>query len=104
VRLVDVGAGQRPGQPVIAHLVAEAGDHGGDLGVVHGRRHRAEAQQEDLHILPGSVEHLHHRLVGQQGAERGEVEARGEGVHDRHLLVARQLHDAELRASRCAPA
>ena len=62
-----------------------------------GRGHGAEAQDEDLDVLPGGVEHLHHRRVGQQLAERVQVDARGLGVDHRDLVVAGKLHDAELR-------
>ena len=92
-----VAAGQRGDQRVVADLVAEAGHHGGDLGVEQRRGHGAEALQEDLDVLPRGVEHLHHRGVGEQRAERGEVEPFGLRVRSRHLGVAGQLHDAELR-------
>ena len=97
MRLVDGAAGQGGDQRVVADLVAEAGDHGGDLGVEQRAGHVAEAEDEDLDVLAGGVEHLHHRRVGEQVAERGEVDVGGQGVDHRDLVVAGELHDAELR-------
>ena len=97
MRLVDRAAGQRRDQRVVADLVAEARDHGGDLGVEQRLRHVAEAQHEDLDVLARGVEHLHHRLVGEQFAERGEVDVGRLRVDHRDLVLAGQLHDAEFR-------
>ena len=90
-------AGQRRDQRVVADLFAEARDHGGDLGVEQRPRHVAEAQDEDLDVLPRGMEHLHHRLVGEQVPERGEIDVRRLRVDHRDLVVAGELHDAELR-------
>ena len=43
------------------------------------------------------MEHLHHRLVGQQFTKRGEVDVGGLGVHHGDLMHAGKLHDAEFR-------
>ena len=97
VRLVDRAAGQRRDQRVVADLLAEPRHHGGDLGVEQRPRHVAEAEDEDLDVLPRGVEHLHHRLVGEQFAERGEVDVRRLRIDHRDLVFAGKLHDAELR-------
>ncbi len=97
VRLVDRSAGQRRDDRIVAHLVAEPRDHGGDLGVEQRLRHIAETQHEDLDVLARGMEHLHHRLVGEQFAERGKVDVGRLRVDHRDLMRAGQLHDAEFR-------
>ena len=95
VRLVDGATGQAADQRLVADLVAEAGHHGSDLGVEQRRRDGAEAEDEDLDVLAGGVEHLQHGRIGQQRAERGEVDAAGLGVDHRDLMVPGDLHHAE---------
>ena len=97
MRLVDRPAGQRRDQRVVADLLAEPRHHGGDLGVEQRLRHVAEAQHEDLDVLPRGVEHLHHRLVGEQVAERGEIDVRRLRIDHRDLVRAGKLHHAEFR-------
>ncbi len=97
MRLVDVAAGERAHQRVIADLFAESRHHCGDLGVEHRGRDGAEPQHEDLDILPPRMDHLHDVPVGEQPAERGEVEVRRLGVDHRDVVGAGELHDAQLR-------
>ena len=97
MRLVDGAAGECGDEGVVADLLAEAGDHGGDLGVEQRARHVAEAEHENLDVLAGGVEDLHHRLVGEEVPQRGEVDVGGLGVDHRNLLGTGELHHAELR-------
>ena len=62
-----------------------------------GFGHAAEAQHEDLDVLPRRVEHLHHRLVGQEVAKRGEIDLRRLRIDHRDLVRAGKLHHAEFR-------
>ncbi len=61
-----------------------------------GCGHGAEAVQEDLHVLPGGVEHLEHGRVGEERCQRRQVHARRLCIDDRDLLRAPELHDAQL--------
>ena len=95
MRLVDLPAGERGHQGIVAHLVAKPGDHRGHLRVEQRARRVAEFEHEDLDVLARGVEHLGDCLVGQQPPERGQIEALGQRVHHRHLVRAGQLHHAE---------
>ena len=96
MRLVDRPAGQCRDQRIVADLFAEARDHGGDLGVEQRPGHIAETQDEDLDVLSRCVEHLHHRLIAEQVPEWGEIDCRCLCIDHRNLVVAGELHDAEL--------
>ena len=51
---------------------------------------------EDLEILAGGMHHLEHALVGHQRQQRPEVEARRQRIDRDRLLLARDLHQAQL--------
>ena len=94
--LVDMAAGEGLDERVVPDLIAEAGDHGGDLGVEDRGGDCAEHEEEDFHVLPAGVEHFYHVRPGEEGAEGGEVDALGLRVHHRDVLLAGELHQAEL--------
>ncbi len=97
MRFVDVPARKRRDQGVVSDLIAEPRDHGRDLGVEQRGRHGAEAQHEDLVVLPGGVEHLDHLWIREQPAERREVDPGRLRVHDGHVGGAGELDDTEFR-------
>ena len=90
-------AGEPPGQRLVAHRVAEAADHGRDLGVEQRRRHRAGQVEEDLDVLARGVEDLEElgsAISAKSGARSmpgasGSIAAASSGPGD--------LHQAELR-------
>ena len=94
---VDLVAGNAVDELIIAHLVAVAADHGGDLGVEDRMRDGAGLVNEDLDVLPGGVEDFQHLLVGHQPIERRKVEPRRERINDRRLVRTGHLDQAELR-------
>ena len=59
--------------------------------------HGAEQEQENLDILAAGMEDLHHIRLGQQRAQGGKVDALGLRVHDRDILGAGKLDEAEFR-------
>jgi hypothetical protein len=64
------------------------------------RNHLVE-MPHDLDVLPAGVEDLQNLLVRQQGKQRLEVDAGGEGVNGIGLLVVRKLDETELRPEGC---
>ena len=94
--LVDLPTGEAGDQRIIANLIAKARDHRGDLGVEKRARHIAKQQDEDFDVLPCGMKHLHHIGVGEQYAERGEVDSLGLRIHHRNLMIGGKLHQAEL--------
>ena len=69
-RLVELRAGDLLDELVVGDAVAEAADHGRDLGVEHRMRDQAAEMEDDLDVLPRGMEDLGHRLVGHQLEER----------------------------------
>ena len=65
---VDMAAGEIGDQLAIADLVAEASDHGGDLGVENLSRDGAEEEEEDFDVLAAGVEDFYPVWIGEQGA------------------------------------
>ena len=94
--LVYLHPGQRPAERIIGRLIPETGHHGGDLGIENRVGHGAEFQQKDFHILPGGVEDLHDMWLRHQFAERAKIKPRRQGIHQRNLMLAGQLDQAEL--------
>lgn len=95
--LVDARLGEVVHELLVADRIAEAADHGRDLGVEQRRRQDAAEHPDDLQVLPRGMEDLDHVLVAHQRHEGGEVEAVGQRV-DHHGLVGRgHLDQAELR-------
>ncbi len=84
-------------QRLVAHLVAEAGDHCRDLGVEQRDRRDAALVMEYLDVLFGRVHHLEHVFIRDQVAERREIDAVGERIDDRLVFRARDLHQAQDR-------
>ena len=99
--LVQIGLGDPAHQGLVAGLVAIAADHRRDLGVEHRRRDQGGEIVEDFHILSRRVEHLDHVLVRHQFEQRRKIDAVGERIDDRGVLVSvaglRDLDQAELR-------
>jgi hypothetical protein len=96
--LVDLGLRHVVDELLVGNRIAVAADHGGHLGVEERLRQQAAEQPDDLEVLPGGVEHLHHALVGHQGEERREVEVGRERI-DEHARPVRPRHldEAEFR-------
>ena len=78
--LSSLRAGDLLDELVVGHAVAEAADHGGDLGVEDRMRDQAAAVEDDLDVLAGGVEDLGHRLVGHQREERRKVDVRRQRI------------------------
>ena len=95
--LVQVAVQQPLHQHGVAHRLAEAADHGGDLRVEDRMRDHARQMMDDFNVLAGRMEDLQHLLVDHQIEERLKVEARREAV-DQHLgAVRRHLDETEPR-------
>ena len=95
--LVQVAAQQPLHQHGVAHRLAEAADHGRDLGVEDRMRDHARQMMNDFNVLARGVEHLQHPLIDHEVEEGLKVEPRREAV-DQHLgAVRRHLDEAELR-------
>ncbi len=77
--LVDVDAQHLAHHRIIGDLLAEAGGHGGDLGVEQGLGDDPQVV-EDLHVLAAGVEYLLDGRVGHQRQERRHVQFLGQGV------------------------
>ncbi len=101
--LFDRTAGQRRNQCIVANLLAEAGDHGGDLRIEQRPRHIPETKHKNLDVLSRRVEHLQHLLVGEQAPQRRQIDVGVLCVDHRHLMLARKLHDAQLGPIRALP-
>ncbi len=83
--LVDVEAKHLPHEGVIGDLFAEAGGHGGDLGIEQRMGDDPEIV-EDLDVLAARVEDLLDLGVGHQIEERLQVEPLGHRVdHGRNV-------------------
>ena len=95
---VDMRAGELAGQRLVADRVAEAADHGRDLGVEQRRRHRAGHVEEDLDVLPRGVEDLED--AGDRPSARTAAPDRCPGASGSMrggLVRAGDLDQAELR-------
>jgi len=95
--LVDLVAGEMGNQIGVAHLLAHAERHGGDLRVEHGRRCAADEIVENFQILPAGVDQLQQSLVIQHGEEGRQIHPRCQRVDRGRLLVAGKLQQAQLR-------
>ncbi len=94
---VDARPGELGGQSLVADGVAEAADHGRDLGVEERAGDPAQHMIENLQVLAGGVEDLEQLRVGQQVEEGREVDAGGERVNGRGVIGPCHLDHAELR-------
>ena len=83
---------------VVADLIAEAGHHGGDLGVEQRARHVAEAQHENLDVLARGVEHLRPPRGSASSAPSGARSMPGASASTTATSSrAAELHHAQLR-------
>ncbi len=96
-RFVDLRLGQLAHDGFIAHLVAEAADHRGNLRVEDGMRHGAREMHHDFHILPRRVKNFQHLFVVHQGKERLEVDSFGHRINQAIDLRPGDLNEAEIR-------
>ena len=96
-RLVDACLDQLGDQGLVAHRIAEAANHGGDLGVEKRRRQAIHQDGEDLHVLARRMEDLEDFGIGQQVEQGREVDAVGQGVDGARLVRPRHLDQAEAR-------
>ena len=95
--LVQVAAKQALHQHGIAHRLAEAADHGGDLRVEDRVGNDSRQMMNDLNVLPRRMKDLQHVLVDHEVEEWLEVDVRREAV-DEHLGVMRShLDEAQAR-------
>ena len=104
LRLVDRVPELPRDQFRVAGLRRQAEQCGRDLRVEHRCRHAAAGVQQHLEVLARRVQDL--RALARSAStavQRAEVEAR-ERVHQVAVGVGRNLHQAQLRASRCARA
>ena len=95
--LVEVAVQHPLHQHRIAHGLAEAADHGRDLGVEDRVRDRSRQMMNDFNVLARGMKDLEHPLIGHQVEERREVEAGREAVDENLGAVRRHLDQAELR-------
>ncbi len=95
--LVEGVAGDLLDEAHVAHGLAEAAHHGGNLGIEDRMRDEAGLNPDDLQVLARGVEHLDHALVGHQLVERRKVDRRRQRIDDGLLAWRGQLDDAEPR-------
>ena len=95
--LVEIAAGDLLDQVDVAHRLAEAAHHGGDLRIEDRVRDQLGLRPDDLEVLAGGMKHFHHRLVGHQLVERLQVDAGSEGIDNRLMVGTGNLDQAQLR-------
>ncbi len=79
-RLVEPGSGDPLDELVVGDAVAEAADHCRDLRVEDGMRDHVAEMEDDLDVLPRSVEDLDDLLVRHQAEEGCEVDVFGKRI------------------------
>jgi len=97
---VQVAAGDLLDQVDVAHALAEAADHGGDLGVEDRRRDESGLRIDDLDVLAGGVEDLDDARVRHQPVEGRKIDAGRQRIDDRLLAGAGELDQAEVGPER----
>ena len=67
-------AGDALDQLIVGDRVSVAEHHGSDLRIENRMRDNAGLMPDDLDVLPSSVEHLQHALVGHQLEKRLQID------------------------------
>ena len=92
---VQLHIGDRADKVVVGDTVAEAANACGDLGIKDIGRHLTAELDENLDVLPRSMEDLDHLGIGQQIEKARKIEIWRQRIDQHGLVIGRRLDQAQ---------